>query len=260
MDLGDETKPAFVDIDDDGDFDAFIGEFEGNLNYYRNDGNSGNPVFTLITGPDDPFDGVDVGDFAAPTFVDIDNDGDFDSFIGNKYEFIKYYENTSSGGNITFTERTGVDNPADSIGWFNSVPSFTDIDNDGDFDFFMGQKYGGLRQFENTGTAGNAEFEEKEGLNNIFFDEAMGWNLTPSFIDFDGDSDFDALVGNAEGNINYYNNEGTQEEPDFIMYQPIDVGYLAEPALVDIDNDGDLDAFIGEYFGTISYYKNVNLQ
>jgi hypothetical protein len=256
VDLGDEAKPAFVDIDDDGDFDAFIGELEGNLNFYRNDGNSGNPVFNLITGGEDPFDGVDVGDYSAPAFVDIDNDGDFDSFIGNKYEFIKYYENTSSGGNITFTERTGVDNPADSIGWFNSVPSFTDIDNDGDFDLFMGQKYGSLRQFENTGNSSAAKFEEKEGFNNIFFDVNMGSFLTPAFIDFDGDSDFDALVGNEEGKINYYNNEGTPGSPDFIRYQPIDVGYLAEPALIDIDNDGDLDAFIPEYYGTISNYKN----
>jgi len=232
VDVGDEAKPAFVDIDDDGDFDAFIGKLEGNLNFYRNDGNSGNPVFNLITGADDPFDGVDVGDFSAPAFIDIDNDGDFDTFIGNKYEFIKY------------------------IGFFNSAPSFTDIDNDGDFDMFMGQKYGWLRQFENTGNALNAEFEEKEGFNNKFYDVNMGSFLTPAFIDFDGDSDFDALVGNKEGQINYYNNEGTPDSADFIRYQPIDVGYLAEPALVDIDNDGDLDAFIGEYYGTISTYEN----
>ncbi|UCH13931.1 MAG: VCBS repeat-containing protein [Bacteroidales bacterium] len=256
IDLGDETKPAFVDIDDDGDFDAFIGVYEGILHYYRNDGTAEDPSFSAVTGPENPFDGVDVGAYSAPAFVDIDNDGDFDSFIGNKYDFIKYYENTTDGGNITFVERTGLDNPVDSIGGIFSVISFADIDNDGDFDFFMGQKYGSLRQFENTGNAGNAEFEEKEEFNNIFFDEAMGYNLTPSFIDFDGDSDFDALIGNAEGNINYYNNEGSQGEPEFIMYQPIDVGYLAEPALVDIDNDGDLDTFIGEYFGTISYYKN----
>ena len=253
LSMGEKIAPAFVDIDNDGDNDLFVGDTLGFIKYYKN---AGNNVYEQQMGADNPFNGLDLGQETKPAFVDIDNDGDFDSFIGNKYDFIKYYENTSSGGNITFVERTGADNPVDSIGGILATTSFTDIDNDGDFDFFMGQKYGSLRQFENTGNAGNAEFEELEGFNNIFFDEAMGWNLTPSFIDFDGDSDFDALVGNAEGNINYYNNEGSPGSPYFVMYQPIDVGYLAEPALVDIDNDGDLDAFIGEYFGTISYYKN----
>jgi hypothetical protein len=256
VDVGDEAKPVFIDIDDDSDFDAFIGELDGNINYYRNDGTAESPLFSEVTGPDNPFDGKSVSACSAPAFVDIDHDGDLDSFVGSKYDFIKYYENTSNDSNITFEERTGLENPLDSIGGIFSVPSFTDIDNDGDFDFFMGQKYGSLRQFENTGNSSVAEFEEKEGFNNIFFDVDMGINLTPTFIDFDGDSDFDVLVGNKEGKINYYNNEGTPASPDFIRYQPIDVGYLAELAIADMDNDGDLDAFIGEYFGTISYYKN----
>jgi hypothetical protein len=256
VDIGDEAKPVFVDIDDDGDFDAFIGEYDGIINYYRNDGTGESPLFNYITGGDNPLNGAAVSAYSAPTFVDIDNDGDFDSFVGSKYDFIKYYENTSTDGNITFEERTGLNNPLDSIGGIFSVLNFTDIDNDGDFDMFMGQKYGSLRQFENTGNMNVAKFEEKEGLNNIFFDVDMGLNLTPTFFDFDGDSDFDALVGNEEGKINYYNNEGTPGSPDFVRYQPIDVGFLAELAIADMDNDGDLDAFIGEYYGTISYYKN----
>ncbi len=256
VDVGVEAKPAFIDVDDDGDFDCFIGEYDGIINYYRNDGDHENPNFNLITGADNPFNALDVGVASAPAFADIDNDGDLDFFVGSKYNYIKFYENTSVGANVTFVEQTGLDNPVDSIGGFNSVISFTDIDDDGDFDFFMGMKYGSLRQFENTGNASAAVFEEIEGFNNIFYDENMGYSLTPAFIDFDGDSDFDALVGNREGKINYYNNEGTPSDPEFVMYQPIDVGYLAQPAFADLDDDGDLDAVIGNYFGTLDYYRN----
>ena len=256
VDVGIDARPSFIDVDNDGDFDCFVGEYDGIINYYRNDGDASGPLFTFVAGVDNPLNGVDVGTESAPTFADIDNDGDLDSFIGSKYNFIKYYENTSEGENISFIERTGEDNPADSIGDFSSVPAFTDIDNDGDFDLFLGGKYGLIRQFENTGNAGAAVFEEREGSNNIFFDEDMGWSSTPAFIDFDGDSDFDALIGNREGKINYYNNEGTQESPEFVMYQPIDVGWLAQPTFADLDDDGDLDAVIGNYFGTIDYYRN----
>jgi hypothetical protein len=256
VDVGSDAKPAFVDIDEDGDLDCFIGEYDGTINYYRNDGDVSGPVFNLVSGADNPLNGIDVGYNSAPAFTDIDNDSDLDLFIGVKYGFIKYYENTSEGENISFIERTGEDNPADSLFDFSSTVAFSDIDDDGDFDFFMGDKYGFIRQFENTGNASAAVFEEKEGLNNIFFDEDMGFNSTPVFIDFDGDSDFDALIGNREGKLNYYNNEGTPGSPEFVMYQPIDVGWLAQPAFADLDDDGDMDVIIGNYFGTIDYYRN----
>jgi hypothetical protein len=97
-------------------------------------------IFTIQTGVDNPFDGVNVGYFSAPTLVDVDNDGDFDAFIGEYSGSIKYYENTGNNGSPTFTEQTGVDNPFDGV-VVGPVPkpAFVDIDNDGDFDAFIGE-------------------------------------------------------------------------------------------------------------------------
>ena len=69
-----ESDPTFVDIDGDGDQDCFIGEYDGTINYYKNEGNSSSPTFTLTTGGSNPFNGVDVGYDASPTFVNIDGD------------------------------------------------------------------------------------------------------------------------------------------------------------------------------------------
>ncbi|MCK4640907.1 MAG: T9SS type A sorting domain-containing protein [Candidatus Marinimicrobia bacterium] len=102
VDIGTQSRPTFVDIDDDGDFDAFIGEGYGYIKYYKNTGSAASPTFTLRTGADNPFDGVDVGDDSSPAFVDIDNDGDFDAFIGESVGNINYYENTTSVS-VTFT-------------------------------------------------------------------------------------------------------------------------------------------------------------
>ena len=44
-----------------------------------------NAQFTEQTGVNNPFNGVDVGKYSTPAFADIDNDGDFDAFIGEKY-------------------------------------------------------------------------------------------------------------------------------------------------------------------------------
>ncbi|QSJ20866.1 VCBS repeat-containing protein [Nostoc sp. UHCC 0702] len=127
VDVGDFSTPTFADIDGDGDQDAFIGNDDGTINYYRNSGGN----FTAVTGVDNPFDGVDVGDFSTPAFADIDGDGDQDAFIGNLDGIINYYRND----NGSFTAVTGADNPLDGVdvGLF-SAPSFADIDGDGDLD------------------------------------------------------------------------------------------------------------------------------
>jgi hypothetical protein len=100
VDVGDRSTPTFVDINNDGDFDAFIGERYGAIKYYENTGTATSPTFTEHTGGDNPLN-VDVGYYSTPTFVDIYDDGDFDAFIGEGYGTINYYENIPS---ITVTK------------------------------------------------------------------------------------------------------------------------------------------------------------
>ncbi|MFT4771113.1 MAG: hypothetical protein ACJAZC_002065 [Cryomorphaceae bacterium] len=45
--VGNSATPSIRDIDNDGKLDLVAGEEEGNLNYFRNSGNSSGPLFTL---------------------------------------------------------------------------------------------------------------------------------------------------------------------------------------------------------------------
>ena len=45
--------------------------------------NNGDGSFTQLVGPANPFNGVDVGDRATPTFVDLNFDGKLDAIVGN---------------------------------------------------------------------------------------------------------------------------------------------------------------------------------
>ncbi len=140
--MGSFSKPTFADVDGDGDLDAFIGERDGNIFYFENDGGT----FTEITGAANPLNGVRVGSFSTPTFADVDGDGDLDAFIGEQNGNINYFEN--DGG--TFTEITGAANPFNGFdaGSYSS-PTFADVDGDGDLDAFIGEKDGNINYFQN---------------------------------------------------------------------------------------------------------------
>ncbi len=205
VDVGERSVPTFVDIDGDGDQDAFIGEGAGNINYFENTGNSTNPTFSEVTGASNPFNGVDIGGRASPTFVDIDGDGDQDAFIGETAGSIKYYQNTGNSTNPTFSEVTGSSNPFNGVDLGSRVnPVFLDIDGDGDQDAFIGEGAGNINYFENTGTSASPTLTETTGSSNPFNGVDVGTRAFPTFVDIDGDGDQDAFIGEFDGNINYY--------------------------------------------------------
>ena len=267
--VGSFSAPTFVDVDNDGDKDAFIGESGGTIKYYKNTGTAAAPVFTAQTGAANPFNGVDVGDRSTPTFVDIDNDGDKDAFIGESGGTIKYYKNTGTAAAPVFTAQTGAANPFNGVDVGSySTPTFVDIDNDGDKDAFVGEEsFGLIKYYKNTGTVTAPVFTEQTGAANPFNGMGVGRQSTPTFEDIDNDGDKDAFIGEYAGFINYYKNTGTVAAPVFTEQTDVANPFIAvstgsyrlAPAFVDIDNDGDKDLFIGEEFGSIQYFKNAPL-
>jgi len=92
-DVGTWNRPTFVDLDDDGDLDAFVGEYGGNSFYFENTGSAANPAFAPASAS--PFGLLDVGRLIAPTFADLDGDGDQDFFTGELDGSTFYFENIS---------------------------------------------------------------------------------------------------------------------------------------------------------------------
>ena len=91
--VGGNPHPAFVDIDNDGDLDAFIGDGDGDTFFFRNTGSASSPAFAAPIV--NPFGLADVGNYSYTAFVDIDCDGDPDAFIGNSAGDTFYFENTA---------------------------------------------------------------------------------------------------------------------------------------------------------------------
>ena len=86
----------------------------------------------------------------------------------------------------------------------------------------------------------------------------------PDFADLDGDNDYDLIVGNQNGSIDYYENTGTVTNPIFTQrsgalnpLEGINVDYASSPALADLDGDGDIDLIVGNQNGSLDYYENT---
>lgn len=147
--VGSFATPVFVDIDNDGDKDLFVGNGAGNIFYYKNTGTLGAPVFTAQTGVANPFNGVDIGSYSAPSFSDLDNDGDMDAIIGELNGTLLYYKNTGNASTAVFTQQTGSGNPFNGIDvGSSSAPTFTNLDNDSDKDMIVGRADGGFSYYE----------------------------------------------------------------------------------------------------------------
>lgn len=138
---GTNASPALVDIDEDGDLDLFVGEASGELNFYRNTGSAGRPVFTLES---DNFEGIDPGRRSAPAFVDLDADGDEDLVLGTETDGVVAFRNEGADATPWFTRVGELPVPAPAF----AIPAFADIDGDGDQDLFLGGNGGGVQYFE----------------------------------------------------------------------------------------------------------------
>ena len=227
-------------------------------------------VFKLWTGELNPFINIGLVDYTGaptikPTLTDLDGDSDLDLVVGSRGGAIHYFENTGTSANPGFTERNGTANPLDSVtvGSY-STPSFTDLDGDGDQDLIVGNEYGDIAYFENTGTVTAPGFTQRTGAANPFDTITKGSWSTLTLADLDGDGDLDLAVGNNDGDVHYYENTGTSTNPSFTQradaanpLNNIDAGSYNSPVFVDFDDDNDPDLVIGNQTGIIFYFENT---
>ena len=255
-----------MDIDGDGDLDLVVGDgnTDANLTLYTNEGASGAPRYVL-TDPDWLGLDYDFGGY-APTFGDLDGDGDADLLVGGFNGRLAFLENTGSATDPQFVLRDerafGID-----AGQY-AKPTLADIDGDGDLDLFVGESNGRVFVYRNTGTPEAATFAtESNGTpvaDDLAFRDAsglpddVGQESAPSLADLDGDGDLDALVGSSPGDISLYRNVGTATAPVFEAAGEIDAERLTTtPRAADLTGDGRLDLFAGTDAGGLLFWTGT---
>ncbi len=255
LDFGSDSLPVLHDIDNDGDLDLFVGNsldpatLESAAVYvFENRGTPAAPAF------------YQQGQLAlasafnyAPSFGDLDADGDADMLVGSWQGPMQYLRQDGMGvAGFTFVDAELLDLPAGS----NSTPALIDIDGDGDLDVVAGEANGTLNFYENTGSAAVATFAP--AVEN-WLDIDVGRRSVPTFLDVDGDGDQDLLIGSDQDGVVLYLNEGNAGMSAFSLVSgAIDLPELRRitPAMADLDADGDLDFMTGSLTGGLVYFEN----
>ena len=277
-----------IDLNNDG-FKDFIAAPNTKSNaenyevvwYYQNEGNNSNPVFEFQKKDLLIEDMLDMGSGSNPVFVDYNQDGLMDLVVGT-YSFYQplgerdarlfLYENTGTVSQPQFTlindDYLNFSNFSTNAWTFS--PAFGDIDNDGDFDLVVGEEFGGIFYAENIAGAGNTF--DFGSVQYSYFDIDVGQVSTPQIVDVDRDGKPDLVVGERNGNLNFFKNIGTPQVPEFHpeedeapnnpFFGEVDVrlpgavtGYSSP---VFIDFDGEFRLYCGTQSGFIRAYTNID--
>ena len=243
--------PQLVDLDLDGNVDLLSGSWPGEL-------------FFFARQPD--------GSFLAPEMLK-DREGAYINIGGGINETANQILIT---GNGEFIEKDGKSvvtwhgqeiaaKPGKQLAITGTASSAfaVDWDADGDMDLIVGDIRGNVWLVPNEGDAKHVAFGTESHLKADGREIVVGGDAGPTCADWDGDGDFDLLVGDGEGKVSWFENVGRKGEPKLAAAKVIvprgvavyDASAPVEPTrgiraklcAADWNGDGQLDLLLGDF-------------
>lgn len=212
----------FVDLDNDGDEDLFMGRSTGSNHLFRNNGHTSADRSQYTSAGIKTYSFTDVTEeanvgglwVATACAGDYDNDGLVDLYLGRYLDprvnlpTTNFYTRNSEGnsllhneGGLRFkdvTELAGVREGGLSLG-----TSFGDYDRDGDQDLYVANDFGRNALFRNEGNGKFTDVSQETGTVNI------GYGMSASWADIDNDSDLDLYVAAVHSGQRWFGNSAT---------------------------------------------------
>jgi hypothetical protein len=227
-----ENFPAafFLDVNNDNKRDLIAAanttgnadNFE-NCKLYLNIGSDSAPDFVLNSNAFLEEEMIEVGEGSHPVFVDFDQNGLMDFVVSTTGYFqtngtyksgLTAYKNVGSLTSPTFELISRDQWSLSNFNISNMVPTFGDVDLDGDLDMITGANDGTFYYFENTaGTANPFQFTFKS---NYLTGLDIG-NLSTPFLNtsLSSNARLAMLSGERFDNINYWQDTSNTAEPKF---------------------------------------------
>ncbi len=284
VDLDNFPAGFYEDISGDGIRDLIVGHNNENVAanrnsilYYENVGQDDLPEFNFIQDNFIQDGAIDFGESTAPALVDVNGDGLLDIVLGSRGEFLGLTEfkprlslflntGSSTAPEFTLQAEEWIDLEALGIGQYPD-PEFGDLDGDGDLDLLLGVNSGVIHEFENTAGAGAEMNLTYMGiLQDSVGDLDIGQKASPQLYDLNGDDLLDLIIGERNGNINYYENTGSQNNAVFSFVTDtlgglttVEAGFFIGSSVPNFFKmDGVTYLAAGSESGTIHLYDGID--
>jgi hypothetical protein len=277
------AAPYFIDVNNDNKLDLLVSTFDvsssnyNNIWFYKNTRNDS--INLVLQQKNFLLDNtIDAGENSYPCIFDIDGDGLKDILLGSSgfkdlnnpptiYK-LQFYKNVGTAAYPAFNLVNDDFLNASTLSVKDLVPAAGDIDNDNDTDIIVGISDGRIIYWENTANIGSTPNYIFRGIlkNSSNTDINVGANATPYIIDINKDGITDLIIGERNGNINFY--KGNSNNSAAFSFVTDSVGKIlttfqtnkngfTQPVIKDIDNDGKLDLLLGTSFLGIHFYSNI---
>lgn len=272
LDVGSDAKPAFVDLDRDGDLDLVVGSADGRLMALENAGGTfavpvswRDPFVQLaLTGSGDMnFTAVDLTDLATAT-VSVTQTGVAHTTLTPAALAADFQWSREDANTANWSLALNGDGFAYLADGESVTLTYQLVLTDN-------ETISATRQFsvKITGTTTDPVISlvshGADVTGTVAQDLApitLASGANPAFADLDGDGDGDLVVGDGNGGLRSFTNTGTgtgwqERVGSDNPFAGLSVGSVAAPAFVDLDQDGRPDAVIAGRDGTLVLWHNT---
>lgn len=251
---GPTSSAAWGDYDNDGDQDLYLSNGDeltpdDHNVLLINSSTHGNPVFEQCeTGDVNALEDDMPGGKAD--WVDIDNDGDLDLFVGRRDHVNLLFENAHIEDEYFLAPITvaGLTDVYDS-----GVGSWVDYDGDGLVDVFLhGSWFGESVFMKNEGGMVFTDVTVQVGMQDV----ALSQSISAAWGDYDNDGDVDIAVGMLSGEVVVMrNDDGVFSDVTEELGIAGSTASTSALAWCDYDNDCDIDLMVGQT--SVGIFENM---
>ncbi len=254
--------------------EANLLDFQKSAWFYKNTGTNTNPVYQHQKDDFLQSTMVDLGENAFPALADYDADGDLDLFVGSKGRLqnpgntiqgsVTVFKNTGTKQNASFQLADNDFLNLSALEYSELKPSFKDINQDGIMDFTFTANVNNQSKYFyilNQSTQGQTFLLNKNNIQP--YNAPLEPFDTPYLFDLNRDGKLDLLLGKSYGSLSYYENKGTNLNPDFSLVTDTLGGISEYPfrrnlcvEVADEDFDNKLDLITTDNSGVLSVYPD----
>lgn len=240
-----------MDLDQDGNVDLLSGSWPGELFFFARQPDLSWAAPEMLKHADGEFICIGGGLKETPEQLLITGHGEF--VQEGTAIVVQYHGRTLRAKPGQQMAITGTAAAVFAIDW----------DADGDHDLLVGDIAGDVWRVRNEGSAGEWKFARAEPLMVGDAQLHVAGDAGPHCADWDGDGDFDLLVGDGEGAVSLFRNDGAKGAPKLapavLLVGPGNPGWgddapseptrgaRAKVCTADWNGDGQLDLLVGDY-------------